>query len=147
MIYRGELTDAVLAAVATCGFPVGDAEAPAAGGWEGEPNKSDFVPYTVVTPMSSSSPITPLGGGPQSEDVVFSYTLTSFGVSRRQCEHIADAARQAVLGLTKTNIGTGVTARRIRVATATTTGQVTRIDSVEPAFYAQTDTFTLNTTQ
>lgn len=137
---RGEVTDAVLAAVATCGFPVGDAEAPPAGGWQGEMNQSDFIPYTVVTPMSSQAANGPITD--PNADFDLPYALTSYGVSRRQCELMADSARAAVLSLSQTMVND----RSIEFVSIESVGQVTRIDSVEPAYYAQSDTVTLTTT-
>ena len=142
-IKRGLLTDAVLAAAANSGFPIGDAEAPDDGGWQGEINKSNFVPYSVVTPTPSQRITGPITG--PNDDVVFTYVLTSFGVSRKQCELMADAVRAAVRGLKGTDVEMGHT-RRVQYVGIESFGQVSRLDQVEPAYYAQSDTVSVYTT-
>lgn len=140
---RRKFTSAVISAVSTeTGKPVGDAEAPDGGGWQGEVNDSDFVPYTVVTPMGS-----PQGEGPigDAQSIVeFQYGLTCYGVSREQCEWMADEARLAGKTLVRTTVelSTGLSVS-VMGYWVTSYGQVDRVGE-EPPWWVQTDTVVFN---
>lgn len=154
-VQRRTFTDAVLGTlVGALDKPVGDAEVPRGGvsGWQGEPNQdgSNFIPYVVLTPMTAGAGTGPIGD-PQG-DVVLPYSLTSYGVSREQCEWMADAARQAVSTLGGVDVvqwsGTSQQyTRRIQQVVDSQIGQVQPINLTEPAYYAQSDIVALWTSR
>lgn len=144
-IQRGALTNAILTTLAATGKPVGDAERPRGGvaGWIGEPNEdgTNFVPYVVLTPMATSSP-TGSFADPQSE-WIFPYAMSSFGVSRKQCEWMADLARDAIQEIVGDAIVmdsvTNPYERVVQQVMVRQIGAVTRVPEVEPPYYGQTD--------
>jgi hypothetical protein len=152
---RGAITDAVIATAELVGFPIGDAEAPRDGvaGWQGgQPNQdgTNFVPYSVITPLSVTT-----GSGPLSDsegDLVIPYAVTSYGVSRKQCEWMADSVRLVLDGLTRTNIvmfaGKPTEyARRVQQVVDQTIGAVQRVSDTDPAYYGQSDVLALWTSR
>ena len=153
-VQKRTFTEAVLTALGTVGKPVGDAEAPRGGvaGWQGEPNQdgTNFIPYVVLTPLQAGA-----GSGPMDDpqgDVVLPYSLTSYGVSREQCEWMADAAREAVAAMRNQDVAqwSGTSdeyQRRIQQVVDMQFGQVQRIDQTDPAFYAETDVVALWTSR
>lgn len=154
-LQRRVFTDAVLAAVvAGLDKPVGDGEMPRGGvaGWQGEPNQdgSNFVPYVVVTPLQVGA-----GTGPFSDpqgDLVIPYAVTVYGVSREQCEWMADASRQAIATLFNADVvqwsGTADEyQRRIQQVVDQQIGAVQRIDQTDPSVYTQSDVVALWTSR
>lgn len=141
---RGAVTDTLLSALAGTGKPVGDAEGPHAGGWQGDPNSdgTNFVPFVVCTPQASGPPDGPIGNS--QADVVLPYALTSFGVSRKQCEWMADEARKWAFTLNKALIDQdGTYHRKVIWVAIQSIGAVTRQAEQEPAYYGQTDIIAL----
>lgn len=153
-VQRRTFTDAVLAAARTQDKPIGDAEMPRGGvaGWQGEPNQdgTNFVPYAVITPLTA-----PAGTGPLADsqgDVVLQYNVTSYGVSREQCEWLADNVRAAIATLARQDVtqwsGTSDEyQRRIQQVVDQQIGQVSRIDQTDPAYYAESDVVALWTSR
>lgn len=142
-LHRRPLTALVLAQIETAGQPVGDSVSPPQGGWMGQPNAdgSNFVPYVVVMPGPAS-----VSGGPLADtqaDWQLSYTLTSFGVSREQCEWMADKARDAAVTFEREVVMLNGDSYAVQQARATVIGPVQRVDATEPSFYGQTDSVTL----
>lgn len=154
-VERRVFTTAVLeAVVADLDKPVGDAEMPRGGvaGWQGEPNQdgTNFVPYVVLTPLQAGAGSGPIGD-PQG-DVVLPYSLSSYAVSREQCEWMADRAREAVATLANQVVpqwsGTSNEyGRMIQQVVDMQIGAVQRIDQTDPAFYSQTDIVALWTSR
>lgn len=142
---RRKFTTAVVTHVrTTTEKPCGDAEAPDGGGWQGEVGDSNFIPYTVITPMDSEQ-----GDGPSSDpqvDVVWNYAITSFGVSRDQCEWISDLAKQGVLSMKRQTIElrTGLSCK-VLTTNISSYGGVDR-GGQEPPWYAQTDVVSISVT-
>lgn len=154
-IERGPITAAVLVAAATQGKPVGDSEAPRGGiaGWQGaQPNAdgSNFIPYSVVTPMGASA-----GQGPLSDsqaDVVFPYAVISYGVSRQQVEWQADAVRTAIATIAGQDVTMYLGApnqyqRRIQQVVTQQFGTVQRVAETDPPYYGQSDVVSLWTSR
>ena len=140
---RRFLTNLVLERLETTGQPVGDAVSPAKGGWQGQPNVdgSNFVPYVVAMPAAAS-----VSGGPLADtqaDWQCPYTLTSFGVSREQCEWMADLARDAAVTFAREVVMLNGDGYMVQQARATVIGPIQRVDATEPAYYGQTDSVTL----
>lgn len=152
---RGAVTRAVLVAAAAVGKPIGDAEMPRGGvaGWQGgQPNAdgTNFVPYSVITPLSTVT-----GTGPLSDsegDIVIPYAVTSYGVSRQQCEWMADSVRLAIDALTRTDIEmfsgkANQYNRRVQQVVDQTIGTVQRVDQTDPPYYAESDVVALWTSR
>ena len=141
MIWRGNVTDAVLAAVGTVGKPVGDANTPnVAFGWDGQPNAlgTNFIPYVVVFPQAASIKSGPIAV--PSADWQLPYTITSYGVTREQVEWLADRARNTLSSLRGATLDGGDATYSVIKATTETIGTVSRQDISDPPFFAQTDT-------
>lgn len=90
-------TAAVLATLRATGLPVGDARAPAAGGWQGGAGASPFVTYLVVYPIDNArqGPDAPLAdslAAPQ-----WHFQVTAVGKDRLSAETAADIAARALL--------------------------------------------------
>lgn len=153
LIQRSALTDAVLTVLRSSGRPIGDAEMPRGGaaGWIGQPNAegANFAAYSVLTPVQANMGEGPLGD--PGSDAVFGYVLTSYGVSRAQCEDQADTMR-LTLGLVRRQVvpqwvGTPMEyGRTISTVLFTGYGAVQRMGDTDPKFYGQSDSIALWTT-
>ena len=152
---RGAVTAQVLIKAATIGKPIGDGEMPRGGvaGWQGgQPNAdgTNFIPYTVITPLSVQ-----MGTGPLSDsgtDVVIPYAVTSYGVSRQQCEWMADGVRAAIEGLHRADIvmysgKANQYNRRVQQVVEQSIGPVQRVGDTDPPYYGQTDVVALWTSR
>jgi hypothetical protein len=154
VIQRGAITAAVLVAARTQGKPVGDSEAPRGGvaGWQGQPSTdgTNFVPYSVITPLNAS-----MGTGPLSDpqaDVNFPYAVLSYGVSREQCEWQADSVRAAIATIKGTDVTmyTGTPnqyLRRVQQVVVQQYGTVQRVAETDPPYYGQSDVVSLWTSR
>lgn len=120
---------------------VGDGIAPKEGGWlQGQPNKDVFRPYLVLVSQGASPrENTPWTGTDPAWAVTWS--LRSFGGSRKQADWVALAGRAAVAGITKRTFGTDE--HKVHALEWGGLGSVNRIDSVDPPFWQIFDTFTL----
>jgi hypothetical protein len=153
-IQRSTVTAALLTQLRDTGRPVGDAEMPRNGtaGWLGQPNEAgtNFIAYSVVTPLSTSA-----GNGPLDDpgaDVWFNYSITSFGVSRLQCEDQADLMRLHALLIRKLDVVQWVDTpheygRRIQSVVVSSYGPIQRLGDADPKIYGQTDTVSLWTSE
>ena len=140
MISRGPLTDELITVLETLGKPVGDATAPEPPfGWSDQPGAigSRFVPYVVLTPLSSGIPSGPFSDS--QADWILPYSVQSFGASRQQCEWMADLARSAIVATTRTTYDLGDGDYKIMQVRTDSIGVVTRQDTVDPGYYAQMD--------
>jgi len=147
-VYRGPLTDVLIETLESVGKPIGDADAPKDGGWQGEPNTTgtNFTPYSTLLPGTGANPSGPLSD--TSADWQFNYNLSSFGVSRTQCEWMADRARDSlsVLKNTKQVLGPGnliESTHTIQKVSFTTIGSIQRVDMTNPPYWGQVDQFTV----
>lgn len=153
-VQRSAITAQVTAFLESTNRPVGLGEAPRGGvaGWQGDPNEpgTTFIPYSVLTPMTASA-----GTGPFSDsqsDVSLPYALTSYGVTVAQTEDQADLMRAALIRLGMGRIAvpqwpesTETYGRRIQTVIVQSYGQVQRAGQTDPAYYGQTDVYTLMT--
>lgn len=154
-VERSVLTDAILSALAATLKPVGDAEAPRGGiaGWQGgQPNATgtNFVPYSVLTPLNASGATGPLSDS--QGDWVLPYALTCYGVSRKQCEWMADTARNAIMSLNGQTVtmdsGTSnAYDRYIQQVIAQQIGAVQKVTETDPPYYGQSDVVALWTSR
>lgn len=138
---RGPVTNVLVAAVASVVEQVGDVKAPENAGWQGDPaaTNSLFIPYVVITPMSTPAPTGSLADA--QIDWKLAYTLTTYGVTRRQIEDVADDARRAVLALRDITVvmNDGVTVWKIINVTSQNIGGVGYTDQIKPTAYSQSD--------
>jgi len=143
ILHRRELTDHLLTVLQGTNKPVGDAVSPAGGGWDGPPNEngSNFVPYSVLFPGASTVSNGPFCDTQADWQVV--YQVSSFGVSRSQCEWMGDLARASIVATQRTLIQLGSDQFRVLQARETLIGPVARMDVVEPSYFGQTDSVTL----
>lgn len=143
MIDHGALTDLVISQISTVtGELVGDGIAPAGGGWlQGQPNQNVFVPYTVVVSAGATVEIDGLDGR---LDFIVNWSLRHFGGSRKQCDWIAQKSRDAIdnepSALITQTFGVDTPYKIIDVRWQNL-GAVTRIDTVNPAFWQSYDSF------
>lgn len=88
-------TDAVVAAIAATGMPVGRGEKPANSGWSGNPGTSTYRRYAVVYPSSG----VPDGNTAEPlEYLNYSAQINVFGATQTQAEQAADSVRGALIG-------------------------------------------------
>jgi hypothetical protein len=144
---HGALTDAFLTSLQTgLGSSstdplVGDALAPAAGGWlEGQPGDGVFRPYVVL----ASGGAAVRGPGLASYDPLIwtvSFSLRSFGGSRSQTDRMAHRAR----GVTSQIAGAtfGSPAWSVISVEWQGLGPVVRVDAVNPPYWQIFDTVSL----
>jgi hypothetical protein len=139
MIDHGALTDAILTQLATSGELIGDGIAPLDGGWlQGQPNQSIFVPYTVLVSNGSNPVIDGLDGN---LDWAVNFSLRHFGGARKQVDWVANKTRVAIdaNGLHKSTFGTTQVYKIIDIQWQNL-GSVSRVDTVNPAFWQSFDT-------
>lgn len=139
MIERRLLTERLITKLSFAGAKVGNNRVPKEAGWIGQPNKSgtNFVPYSVVAPLSSSST-----SGPVSDlqaDWEMAYSVSSFGVSPEQCEWMADSSRSKADLLRGETLNLGDASYQVILVTASSVGAVQRVDAVDPPFWGQSD--------
>lgn len=148
-LQRSAFTDAVIELAQTSG-PVGDSEAPKSGvGWLGQPNVGDFIAYSVITPMTANA-----GSGPLDDtqaDINVPYAITSYGVTRRQCETQADRVRRVVRTLAKQRVTMWAgeaeeSTRKVQQVLVAQYGPIQRTGQTDPAVFAETDLITIWTT-
>ena len=141
-LVRGPLTQLLLSTLSTLGKPVGDGIVPrkeAGAAWSGPPNApgSVFTPFTVLITLSAG-----LSSGPFADsqaDWVVPYMLEAFGVSREQCEWMADAARSALHALTHQSFELGTDRYKVQQVKTDSIGGVNRVMVTDPPFYGQQD--------
>lgn len=115
-------------------WEVGDHEKPKSGGWQGDPGRSAFVAYVVLTSLATQRPQGSLGQ--PGENAVFPMALTSIGSSRRQASLLSDLARTRMAELARTDDAAG---QRIQSVDMARHGGVDRV-SMDPPVYSITDT-------
>jgi len=144
MIERRALTAALVTAIGTgTSMPVGLANSPINGGWDGQPNAdgSNFTPYSVITPQTATNATGPMND-PQADRQI-PYAVSCFGVMPEQTEWMADKARAAAEALKKTTVALGDGNYRIQQVRTDVIGGLQRVDVSEPPYWGQTDVMTL----
>ena len=141
-IHRGDLT-AYLISVISPAIMVGDAVAPAEGGWDDDPNdpSSSYVPYVVMTPQTSGEASGSLGDS--NFDHQLPYSFTFYGVSRDQVEFYADKGRDLITNLARERVQLSDGEWKVQQTRCTSIGGVARTDNSEPSEFAQTDVIVL----
>jgi hypothetical protein len=145
---RGVLEDALKP------HPVGVADLPDKAGWLGQPrgDGSNFRPYAVITPMTSSESTGTLGFSQSEWRLPFA--VTSYGVSATQAEWMADEARIAMSSLQETDLETSskpsaaLEQMHVQQVMLNSIGTLTKAsDAIQPSFWSQSDVLTLWLTQ
>jgi len=128
-IHKGhDLTEAIITLLEGDGWLVGDAEKPAAAGWQGSPGESTFVPYVDVWPtpggVADGTLADPYG------DVQPDYIIRVFGATRAQCEIVNDRvwARMTTAVLT-------VAGRRVQLVSPEVLAGAVREDIGQPPLW------------
>lgn len=119
---------------------VGDAEKPKEGGWQGEVGQSDWIPYMVLTPQSSSNPTGDIAR--PGSDVWFSYSVTVITRSRRMAEKLSFTVQQRMVASQRKKTSDGRTIAQVQMMTH---GGAVKLN-IEPPLYALTDQFRVYTT-
>lgn len=107
----------------------------------GEPGRSDWKPYLVLTATSSQTPSGPIGSA--ESDVWFGYAVTVVGRSRKQAEKASAVARERLASLRREKTTDGRTIGQVQVMRY---GGVDRLPT-EPPLYLITDQFNVYTTK
>lgn len=140
MINIGALTDLAFATIATTNLKVGDGVAPVDGGWlSGSANVDAFIPYTVISSVGAALALPDLWSEP---DWSATFSLRSYGGSRKQCDFAANVARNAVKTLRDESFGPVNWFKIINVADWRI-GSVERLDQVDPPYWQVFDSFSL----
>lgn len=146
---RRLLTDFLIDQLTTTGQPVGDDEAPKNAGWTGDPNAptSEFVPYTVLVPLTASRSI---GQFAEAQDTwVMPYRLIAAGTSRTQCDWMGDLAMETLDVALPTRLLIdldGVRWKVMQFGVVTLDGAV-RLDAAEPPYFQRGDSFMVQLTK
>lgn len=132
-------------------FECGDGVIPKESGWTGsQPNApgSKFIPYTILTTMSSiPAPMTGSIADPQ-EDWHISYLVQSYSVTRESAERLADKVR-IVLGTLRGEVldletdDAPVNKYKVQQVWVATLSGVNVTPGSDPMFYGQQDQYTL----
>ncbi len=131
-IHKGrELTDQVITALTTAGLTVGDAVAPT--------SISAGAGYVVVYPLLGGDTDGTIGN--PNDDASIVYQLTSVGADRRQCEWVADKARETILAAAPT-----LTNRKVTYIDVDMLGGVQRDDDVQPPTFYCPERYRIRTT-
>lgn len=141
---RGPLTQALLDTLtASLGKPVGDGQAPAAGGWRGDPNAptSKFVSYVVLIPLPAQNSSGSLGDS-QSEWRL-GYQLVSVGIRRDQVELISDRSRGLLDALRGQKLQLGDHRWGLQQVRTEVIGGLARNDATDPPYWTQADQVSL----
>lgn len=141
-LQRYPVTQAILSAAKSAGYPSDVCLIPKDGGWRsGAPAGpgSVFEPYSTIIPRTASFSV---GSIYDSQgDWHLPYDLNYYALRADETELLGDAVRVAVAGM----VGSSITVQgqpsysviKVNVATV---GQITRVDLSDPPFYIQTDT-------
>ena len=141
---RGPVTNRVILELRSEGHPVGDNAAPEDPyGWQGEPNGSDshFIPWMSLTPGPGSSLTPPGAMGDTGQMWRFVYNIFYAGVSRKQCEALADKMREALTNIAREVVETKTGPWKIMKISCTNIGNVNRVGSTFPDYSTQADSF------
>lgn len=121
------LTDKIIDTIAAADIPCGDGEQPAGVGWQGNPDASVFVPFTVLHPIAGG--VTTGTMDDWVADAQLIYQVSCHGSTRRQCQGLIDAVKPLMIGLHSATV-TGWTVFHVDIDM---NGGATRMDTVQPA--------------
>lgn len=141
---RGPITTRVITELGTEGFPVGDNAAPETPyGWSDEPNSDGgtFTPWMSVTALAGSPQRPPGTLGDTGTEWSLPYSVFYAGISRKQCEALADRMRSALVNITRESVTTDTGDWRIQKISCNSIGSSNRIGSAYPDYFTQVDMF------
>lgn len=150
LVERSVVTDAIVEALETLGFPVGDNTTPDASyGWQGEPNaaSTNFIPWISVTPMPGNGVAQDLASLGSRGEWLLSYSIYVAGVTRSQSEKMADRARNKLANTFKVECTGEVANWRIQGIACTNIGSNNRVGEAIPYHFTQTDSFQVYVTE
>lgn len=141
---RGPITTRLLTELETEGFPVGDNNNPTDPyGWQGEPDGtgSTFIPWMSLNP-GTALPQTPPGAmGDTGREWRMTYVVNYAGVTRKQCEALADKMRNALTNIVREAITTPTGNWKIMKVSCTNIGNNNRVGGTFPDYSSQADSF------
>lgn len=147
---RGPITDRLITELETEGFPVGDNAAPEAPyGWSGEPNAphSTFTPWMVLG-VGPGGPDSPQGAmGDTGQNWKLGYTVFYAGISRTQCEALADKMRAALTEIAREKVSTDTGQWQIMNVRCNAVGSCSRVGSALPDHFTESDSFEVRMTK
>ena len=122
---------------------IGLAAMPKGVGWDGQSSReaSRFKPYGVVNPGASGSNTGPISGNLQ--DWTLPYMVSTFGITPEQTEFIADELRFQFITLKNTILKLGASNYKVQQVKVESIGAIQRVDATDPAYYGQTDSFSV----
>ncbi len=126
---RRTFYDAILAAAATAGFPVGDGKAPT----------GVTPPYAVIYPLDAADRNGPFND-PEA-DVIWEFQITSVGETREQAHGVADKVRTVL-----TPSAISVSGLRVLQVLIDLGDAVERDDDVKPPLFYAVDIYRIWTT-
>lgn len=141
---RSPFTNWIITQLETENFPVGDNTHPEESyGWQGEPNgtNSYFIPWMTVTPGPSRSQTPPGALADSGTEWIHTYNVLYAGVSRKQCEGLADKQRAILCGTSRVTVPTPTGSWRIMKVSCTSIGSNNRVSGTIPDYSTQSDTF------
>lgn len=141
MIERGPVTALLIDALKTSNLPVGDNNAPQDPyGWQSdEPNAegSNFIPWMSITAGPGKAQTRPGSVGDSNSEWLMSYSVFYTGVTRDQCDWLADKMRGLLTEIKKVSVN----GWRIQQVKCPNIGGTNRISSPFPDYYTQADSF------
>ena len=143
-VSRRQITDRLIAELEEPGFPVGDSNAPTDPyGWSGEPNleTSTFTPWMSISALTAQSQRIPGALGDTGTEWNLPYAIFFSGVTRPQCEALADKMRLALTNIERETITTPSGNWRIQKVSCVGIGAMNRVGSSFPDYFTQTDSF------
>lgn len=137
---RGPITQWLINRLEAESFRADGMVPPSDAGWQDDMvgDGSEFEPYIVVTPQTSSAGEGSLGDS--TFDWEIPYTINSYGVHLRQVEDLADDSRRFLTGLRRININMkdGSSWKVIGIR-CTAIGGIGLNQSINPHAYSQSD--------
>lgn len=141
---RGPITTRIITELETAGFPVGDNANPEDPyGWQGEPDGagSTFTPWMTLAPGTAQPQAPPGAFADTGREWRLMYTVFYAGVSRKQCEALADKMRDALINITRETVTTPSGNWKIQKVSCTNIGNNNRVGSTFPDYSSQADSF------
>lgn len=122
-------TTALIELLESAGILAGRGEHPEGGGWQGEPGRSDYIPYVVVYPFPGS----PDGNTAEPYEYLdYKAQVSCWGATAVHVEEFADRVRGALIGKRLTVPGRS----SYPIGTPPGAGRpVARVDQVQPPEY------------
>lgn len=145
MIYRRPLSKEIVSVLSLTEHvaAVGLAMMPPNAGWDGQPSKdaTRFRPYSVVNAGASGGYTGPISGNLQ--DWQLPYMVSTFGISPEQTEFIADEIRFQFVTMKNLHLTLGVSNYKVQQVKIESIGSIQRVDATDPAYFGQTDSYTV----